>query len=83
MTFHKNFSLGSAKGLSTYLAIQILVEKYYDTIERNKYMVGIFLDLSRAFDTISHGILLRKLCNYGIRGTALDWIVHYLTGRIC
>ena len=64
-----------------YLAIQTLVEKYYDTIERSEYMVGIFLHLSRAFATISHDILLRKLYNYGIRGIALDWIADYLTGR--
>ena len=75
------FQFGFRKGLSTDLSIQTLVEKYYDTIERNEYMVGIFLDLSRAFDTISHDILLRKLYNYGIRGIALDWIADYLTGR--
>ena len=75
------FQFGFRKGLSTDLAIQTLVEKYYDTIKRNEYMVGIFLDLSRAFDTISHDILLRKLYNYGIRGIALDWIADYLTGR--
>ena len=75
------FQFGFRKGLSTDLAIQTLVEKYYDTIERNEYMVGIFLDLSRAFDTISHDILLRKLYNYGIRGIALDWIADYLNGR--
>ena len=52
------FPFGFRKGLSTDLAIQTKAEKYYDshTVERNEYMVGIFLDISRAFDTNSHDI---------------------------
>ncbi len=76
-----NCQFGFRKGCSTDLAIQTLVERYYETIESNETMVGIFLDLSRAFDTISHKILIRKLRYYGIRGIALDWIFDYLNGR--
>ena len=44
-------------------------------------MMSMFLDFSRAFDTLSHNILLKKLYNYGFRGKIFDWIENYLTNR--
>jgi len=41
----------------------------------------ILCDLSKAFDVINHGILIRKLEFYGIRGIEKDWIINYLTDR--
>ena len=63
-----------------YLIIQ-LVEKVSSSVD-NKELSGIYLDLSKAFDTVNHKILLTKLEHYGIRGLALKRITSYLTNRI-
>ena len=44
-------------------------------------MAGVFLDFSKAFETVNHNILLTKLQHYGIQNSALDWITSYLSNR--
>ena len=44
-------------------------------------MISVLLDFSKAFDTVQHGILLRKMECMGIRGEALDWFSSYLSNR--
>jgi hypothetical protein len=61
---------GFRRNRSTELAVLDFVDKITKAIEEGKFTVGIFLDLSKAFDTINHKILIRKLEHYGIRGTA-------------
>ena len=63
------------------MAIHTLMDRLYESIENDKITLGIFIDFSRAFDTISHDILLNKLQFYGFRGKAHDWIKNYLTNR--
>ena len=58
-----------------------LVDNISKNIDEGNYSIGIFLDLSKAFDTIDHTILLDKLCRYGVRGVTLNWFKHYLNDR--
>ena len=72
---------GFRKNHSTETAIIDLVTKLTDAIDKNKFTAGIFLDLSKAFDTVNHSIIIAKLQHYGIRGIALEWFKNYLTNR--
>ena len=60
------------------MAIMEMQDKISKAIDDGKFAVGIFLDLSKAFDTLDHHILTAKLKYYGIRGVALDWFKSYL-----
>lgn len=72
---------GFTKGRSTQEAILSFYEKILDNLNSNLKSCGIFYDLSRAFDTIHHEILLNKLEAYGIRGPSLKWLKSYLFNR--
>ena len=58
-----------------------MVNKITTAIDRKEITAGVFLDLSKAFDTLNHEILLAKLQHYGINGLTLKWIKSYLMGR--
>ena len=57
------------------------MDKIQKAIEKRNYSCGIFLDFSKAFDTVNHKILLEKLHHYGIRGIANEWFTSYLNSR--
>ena len=66
---------------STSTALLELVEEIVTANDRNKYTVGVFIDLRKAFDTIDHDLLLKKLDNFGIRGITNTWLHSYLSNR--
>ena len=63
------------------MALMELTTNLNHALKHKEHSMGIFLDLSKAFDTIYHNILLTKLHHYGICGTALDWFRNYLIHR--
>ena len=69
------------KNHSTSHALNYSVENIESLLRNKQHVLGIFIDLSKAFDTIDHNKLLAKLNNYGIRGNALKLISSYLSNR--
>ncbi|GBP28864.1 hypothetical protein EVAR_24540_1 [Eumeta japonica] len=59
-----------------------LVEKNFDVWEDSWNAIGVFCDLSKAFDWVNHKTLTRKLHHYGVTGRALDLLASYLTNRV-
>ena len=76
-----NKQFGFRPGYSTYMALLDFCDKIANALENKEFVIGIFLDLSKAFDCLSHDILLEKLEYYGIRGITLEWFKSYLQNR--
>ena len=72
---------GFRPGHTTSMALLDMYDGLSQSIEDNKFGIGIFVDLSKAFDCIDHGILIKKLHHYGIRGIVLNWFISYLSMR--
>ena len=75
--FQQQFGLRKNHGTSH--ALSFLIHNKTESLANKTPTLGVFLDLSKAFDTIDHSILLSKLEHSRIR--ALDWIKSYVTGR--
>ena len=75
------FQFGFRGKHGTDIALIVLVDKIMSAFNDGEMVLGVFLDLSKAFDTVDHDILLNKLDTYGSRGTAHDWFRSYLFQR--
>lgn len=71
--FRKNYS-------TTYLMLD-LFDDIFDSKSRANRPAIVFLDMKKAFDTVSHHILLKKLEYYGIQGTVIKWFASFLSNR--
>jgi hypothetical protein len=72
---------GFRKGKCIETATQALIERIQEALDKRMYTIGIFIDLSKAYDVLNHELLLEKLSYYGVRGTANLWFRSYLTNR--
>ena len=66
---------------SSHHALITLVNKNTQSLDSGDMVIGIFLDLKKAFDTVNHKILVKKLYSYGIRGQLINWFKSYLENR--
>ena len=66
---------------STVTSLINSTDYWYDNMDEKQLNLAIFLDLKKAFDTVDHRILIKKLGAYGIRGISGGWLTSFLTSR--
>ena len=72
---------GFRKKYSTGHALINISEQIRTALDNNKYAIGVFVDFQKAFDTVDHNILIKKLERFGISGNCNKWFQSYLTNR--
>ena len=75
------YQYGFRKKHSTSYALIDIVDKIKFALDKNDYALGLLLDITKAFDSINHVILITKLKNYGFRGRRSVFLRSYLSGR--
>ena len=87
LSFLKKFNIlteeqnGFRNNRSTETDCYTFIENIQQALDNNLHVVGIFFDLTKAYDVINHNILLHKLESYGIRGIINTWFKSYLSER--
>jgi len=76
-----NNQFGFRKSRSTSDAVIEWLNNVYESFDNRNILVSIFIDLSKAFDTVNHRILMNKLDNIGIRGGVKSWFGSYISNR--
>ena len=67
------YQFGFRAGKYTHMALIVLLDTTSEALERGECVMGVFLDFSKAFDTVDHSILLKKIHKYSIQGLTLVW----------
>ena len=66
---------------STGFALNEMVDTIVKAIDNNKFCIGVFIDLKKAFDTVDHSLLIKKFKYYGVRGISSKFLESYLSNR--
>ena len=72
---------GFRKGRSTVGTVAELTDDILLGINNKDYTLAVFVDLRKAFDTVSHDILAKKLCKFGFHDNIVKWLIDYLNNR--
>ena len=80
-TYLSPYLCGYRKGYSTQHALLSLLEKWKQSLDKGGYAGGVLMDLSKAFDTLNHELLIAKLDAYGFSKSALKLVYSYLKNR--
>ena len=72
---------GFRKSHGTQYSLMIMLEKLKNVLNKGEYVCVLFMDLSKAFDTIYHDLLLAKLRAYGFSNNAMNLMCSYLKNR--
>ena len=75
------YQFGFREEHGTDIALIVLIDKIMQAFNEGEIVLGVFLDLSKAFDTVNHEILLTKLYHYGVRGIPYEWFKSYMSNR--
>ena len=87
VAFLENFDIlfenqfGFRKLHSSYMALMILADNLMRSLENGEFVIGVYFDFSKVFDTVDHEILLSKLSHYDIRWNCLNWLQSYSSNR--
>ena len=76
-----NYQYGFRKKYSCEMALAVALDYITSSLDSKKHVIGLFLDLKKAFDTVDYNILIKKLEHYGIRGNCLNLMKSYLENR--
>lgn len=75
------YQFGFRKGFSASLALIELLDTIHYHRDNHDFVIGMFFDLQKAFDTVDHTIVVYKLENYGVHGIVSKWFHNYLSNR--